>query len=189
MIQVAWIGILIILTGIAHGTDESPKHTIKCNMTHIYDDLPSEVDNISEMFSQGIFYGRLRFNSFGFKWKDEIDQEREDHATAGIGGSIIYKSATLNGFGVTAGGYTTQGYGTLSDEQVYLYKPGKEVMSRYDLLTDGKQYITSLAQAYLEYRYEDTFLRAGRQIFVSFLTQSNDTKMMPNTFERSHIGK
>lgn len=178
-----WLCIFIIFTEIAYSTEDSPKHTIKCNMTHLYEDLPPAVDNISEMFSQGIFYGRLRFNSFGFKWKDEIDQIKENHATAGIGGSMIYKSGTINGFGVSAGAYMTQGYGSFNNEEAYLYKGGSEVMSRYDLLTDGKQYITSLAQAYVEYTHEDTFVRAGRQIFVSFLTQSNDTKMIPNTFE------
>jgi len=50
-------------------------------------------------------------------------------------------------------------------------------------LTGGSQNITVLAEAYLEYKYQNVSIKAGRQIFESFLTRSNDTKMIPNTFE------
>jgi hypothetical protein len=157
-------------------------------MLHLYDEVPGEVDNITDMFTEGIFYGRIRFNSFGLRWKDEIETDegvkvRENHTIAAIGGSMIYKSAMLNGFSVGAGVYLTQSFGSLDNEEAYLYKAGKGTMSRYDVLTEDTQNITVLAEAYLEYRHKDTSLKAGRQIFESFLTRSNDTKMIPNTFE------
>ncbi len=40
-----------------------------------------------------------------------------------------------------------------------------------------------LAQAYIKYNISKTSIKVGRQIFESFLTKSNDTKMIPNTFE------
>ncbi|MDQ7067823.1 MAG: OprD family outer membrane porin [Sulfurimonas sp.] len=40
-----------------------------------------------------------------------------------------------------------------------------------------------LAEANIQYEYSKTKLIAGRQIFESFITRSNDTKMIPNTFE------
>jgi hypothetical protein len=140
------------------------------------------------MFSEGMYYGRLRFNNFGFSWNEEIQTDngikvRENHAIAAIGGSLIYKSAYLNGFGVGAGFYTTTAAGTLDDSEAYLYKAGKGVISRYDLKLDGKRSINTLAQAYLEYQNKETSVKVGRQIFESFLTKSNDTKMIPNTFE------
>ena len=121
-------------------------------MLHLYDELPGEVDNISDMFSQGMFYKRLRFNSFGFRWGEEIQANdgtklREDHAIAAIGGSVIYRSAYLNGFGIGAGFYTTSAAGTLDDSEAYLYKAGKGTISRYDFRTDGKVSINTLAQA------------------------------------------
>lgn len=176
-------------TPIADYVDEaSQKHSLKCNMIHLYDDLPGEVDNIGDMFSEGMFYWRVRFNSFGFRWKDEIETEdgtkvRTNHIVGAIGGSMIYKSATLNGFSVGAGLYTSQSLGTLDDKEAYLYKAGKGVFSRYDVLTDESINLTSLAQAYLEYTYEDSSVKVGRQIVRSYLTKSNDTKMIPNTFE------
>jgi hypothetical protein len=186
--QVKLVWILIAFISAVYGTEDSKKHSLKCNMLHLYDEVPGEVDNISDMFSQGMFYKRLRFNSFGFRWSEEVQTDdgikvRENHAIAAIGGSLIYRSAYLNGFGVGAGFYATSAAGTLDDSEAYLYKAGKGVISRYDFRTDGTSSITSFAQAYLEYKNEDVSVKAGRQIFESFLTKSNDTKMIPNTFE------
>ena len=188
MRQVKRVWILIALLSAVYGTENSQTHSLKCNMTHLYDEVPGEVETISDMFSQGIFYKRLRFNSFGFRWDEEIEANngtkiRENHAIAAIGGSLIYKSAYLHGFGLGAGFYTTSAAGTLDDSEAYLYKAGKGTMSRYDFRTDGTVSINSLAQAYLEYKNQDISVKAGRQIFESFLTKSNDTKMIPNTFE------
>jgi hypothetical protein len=189
-IKVVWV--LVALIGMLYGAEDTQnnmlqKRTIKSNMTEVYRVLPQEVGNLSDMFTGGVFYGRLRFNSFGFQWKDELEIEgkivRKDHVIGAIGGSVLYKSAYLNGFAFTAGLYTTQAHGSLDDNEAYLYKTGKGVLNRYDLLNEGKQNITSLAQAYLEYRNKNISIKAGRQIFESFLTASNDTKMIPNTFE------
>jgi hypothetical protein len=83
--------------------------------------LPPEVLTINDMFSQGKFYARLRFNSFGFKWAEELDLRgktlRKDHSIAALGGSLIYKSAYLNGLAFTLAGYTTQSRGSLSSEE------------------------------------------------------------------------
>ena len=179
--------LFIALMGTVYGMEDFQKHSIKCDMLHLYDEVPGEVDNLSDMFSQCVFYGRLRFNSFGWKWNNEIEKRgiklREDHAIAAMGGSLIYRSAYLNGFGVGAGLYTTQAGGSLNDNEAYLYKAGKGALSRYDLLTEGKQGITSLAQAYLEYKHKDISVKVGRQSVESYLIKSNDTKMIPNTFE------
>jgi hypothetical protein len=152
------------------------KRTIKSNMTEVYHVLPEEVNSLTDMFQKGIFYGRLRSNYF---WSDK----GEDHYVYGVGGSLIFKSAYFNGFGFTTGLYTTQNPWHMDDEDAVLYKAGKGVLSRYDVLSSGKYGITSLALAYLEYKNGTTSLQAGRVIFESFLTKSNDTKMIPNTFE------
>ena len=157
-------------------------------MIHLYDELPGDVDNLSDMFSEGMFYWRVRLNSFGFKWKEEIERDdgskvRSDHLVGAIGGSLIYKSAIFNGFSFGAGLYTSQSLGNLDSKEAYLYKGGKGLFSRYDVLTDESINLTSLAQAYLKYTYEDTYVKVGRQIVRSLLTKSNDTKMIPNTFE------
>ena len=161
---------------MAFASDDMTKRILKSNMRELYKIVPQEVDSIGDIFKEGLFYGRLRFNSF---WSDK----GENHYVIGTGGSLIYKSAYFNGFGFTAGLYTTQNPYHMDDEDATIYKAGKGVLSRYDVLSSGKYGITSLAQAYLEYRSESIFLQAGRVIFESFLTKSNDTKMIPNTFE------
>ena len=173
---------------IAYDEEDSVKHSLKCNMIHLYDELPGYVDTITDMFSEGIFYWRIRFNSFGFRWKDEIETDdgtkiRSNHIVGAIGGSLIYKSAVYNGFSIGGGLYTSQSLGSLDDKEAYLYKGGKGLFSRYDMLTEDAINLTSLAQAYLKYTYEKTSVKVGRQIVRSFLTKSNDTKMIPNTFE------
>ncbi len=187
MRQIKILGILMILSHISYGIDASQKHSLKCNMIHPYDEDPPVVESISDMFSQGIFYGRFRMNSFGLKWKNELDigntKIRKDHALAAIGGSMIYRSAYLYGFGFGAGLYTSQALGTLNKSETYLYKSAKDTLNRYDILTQGKTGLNALAQAYLEYKTSTFSLKAGRQIFESYLTKSNDTKMIPNTFE------
>lgn len=62
-------------------------------------------------------------------------------------------------------------------------KAGKDTISRYDVQQKGHWYMGSLAQAYVQYDISKTSIKLGRQIFESFLTKSNDTKMIPNTFE------
>ena len=163
------------------------KHNLSCSMIHHYYELPPEVTSIKEMFSKGMYYGRVRMNSFAYQWEEELSLPdgtdiRKDHRVAALGGSLIYKSAYFNGFSFMAGLYGSQAQGNLENTEGYLYKAGKGTLNREDLL-DGKSSILALAEGYLEYKYEKTFLRAGRQIFESYLTKSNDTKMIPNTFE------
>ncbi len=153
------IGIsLVLLTALLFAevsVDKEIKHTLRTNMMHTYDLYPPEVESLEDMFTQSMFYGRLRFNSFGFKWKEEIQTDsgikiRADHAIAAAGGSLIYKTAYLHGFSLGAGVYVTAASGTLERSEAYLYKAGKGAFSRYDKLMDDKNGIISLAQAYLE---------------------------------------
>lgn len=163
------------------------KHSLKCNMLHLYNEEPKMVDTIVAMFYEGVFYGRLRSNTFGYKWKNELQADgvklRENHVITAFGGSLIYRSAYLNGFGLGAGIYGTSAIGSLDDSEAYLYKSGKDAFSRYDFLTNHSKSLYTFAQAYLEYKNKDLSIKAGRQIFESYLTKSNDTKMIPNTFE------
>ncbi len=174
---------IIVLALFAMGEDEMCKHSLKCNMVHIYEETPNAANTLGEMFTQGLYYGRLRMNSFGFRWQEEIDKERKDHAIVGLGGSMVFKSGYLHGMGMTLGAYGTVAQGSLRIDESYLNKGGKDAFSRYDLLTKDKKGYMVLAEGYLEYLHGDSSFKFGRQIFESFLTKSNDTKMVPNTFE------
>jgi hypothetical protein len=156
-------------------------------MIHIHEDTPVKVETLNEMFNQGIFYNRLRSNSFFYNWNTLIEKDgvslRKNHHIGAVGGSIIYRSAYLHNFSIGLSLYTSHAYGTLDEEEPYLYKAGKDTFSRYDVLQGKSGILASLAEGYIEYHSNKSSLKVGRQIFESFLTKSNDTKMIPNTFQ------
>jgi hypothetical protein len=157
----------------------TPKVVIKPNMQLEYKSIPKSVATLSDLLTQGIWYGRLRYNTFFYD--DKV--EDNDHYVMGIGGSLIYKSAYYNGFGLTLGAYHTSNPLHMDTMDATKYKPGKGALSRYDVLSNNDYSMSVLAQAYVEYKNLKSSIKIGRQLFESMLTKSNDTKMIPNAFE------
>lgn len=183
-IGAATAAVISLLSSSAVAEDAKPKRVLKNNMQEVYKTLPVSVDNIFDAFSKGEFYGRLRTNAFKWDWKN--DQVNDDNKAFGIGGSMIYKTAPLHGLSATAGFYYANNpFSSLreDDADVGDVKAGKDTFSRYNVKTDGDWSMAVLAQAYIQYDVSKTSFKVGRQIFESFLTKSNDTKMIPNTFE------
>jgi len=73
-------------------------HQLNSNSTIDYVKNPQRTDSFTQLFSKGMFYGRLRLNTFAFDWDKEVNGKTRDHQTLGIGGSILYKSAYLHGW-------------------------------------------------------------------------------------------
>jgi len=163
---------------------EPAKHTLLPNYMINYDKSPSSVENLSEMLSEGMLYGRLRTNWFFYEYEDD-NILQESHNILGLGGSLLYKTASYSGFSAMVGAYYTSAGAGLDNHpsSVALLKAGKDTISRYNSITGSGSSYATLAQAYLEYQYSDLKTRVGRQIFNSFFTKSNDSKMIPNTFE------
>lgn len=173
---------LVILVNPLHATLKNDKIILKPNMTIEYKKLPSSVDLLSDIFSEGIIYTRLRTNLFGWNWKDT---SRLDNKAVGIGGSFVYKTAPISGLSSTLGLYTTQNPSWYREDasNVGLLKAGKDTFSRYEVTKGNGFGMTVLAQAYLQYDIKKTSIFLGRQMFESVFTKSNDTKMIPNTFD------
>ena len=161
-----------------------PKRVLNGNMTLHYGVLPESADTVGELFSKGIFYGRLRMNSFYWHWTDPV---YPNHAPKemGVGGSLIYKSASLDHFSFTVGGYASlnPAFFRSPASEVKYAKAGKDTFSRYKVATGGGFGLYVLGQGYLEYHNDTVDLKGGRQLFESVFTKSNDTKMIPNTFD------
>ena len=153
------------------------------NSTITFLETPKEVDSVVEVLTKGELYGRFRLNAFSFDWDEEVQGKTRDHQTLGVGGSVHYKSAYYHGIGVTAGLYTSQNPWHMDDENIQYYKVGKGVLNRHDVATKNKYGMSNLAVAYLEFKDEKNSVKIGRQIVESYLTKSNDIKMIPNTFE------
>lgn len=162
---------------------ELPRATMKSNSKVSYFDEPGEVDSFGELFSEGKFYGRLRSNTFYFWWNKE-DSSHDIHLISGLGGSVVYQSAIYSGFDFGAGLYYSHGFFKSKNDSALFLKAGKDVFSRYEFLKTGNKNMAALGQAYLRYTWDrETQITAGRQIVESFYTKSNDTKMIPNTFD------
>lgn len=163
--------------------ESQPKSVLRGNYQVIYNKLPESVDNVSEMLKEGLFYGRLRFNSFLYEWeKDNATQD--SHKAFGLGGSLIYKSATFENFNFTTGLYYSQGFFDNDKDSVDLLKSAKDLISRYDYTNSGDRSMAVLGQAYINYGgLPKTRISVGRQLVETFYTKSNDTKMIPNTFD------
>ena len=159
------------------------KHKLNCNMTVKYKKTPKNVDNLDDFLNEGIFYGRVRINNFKF---DNIDNDK-DFFISGIGGSLVYKSAYFKNIGLTAGLYTSQNIGDKEQNLAADYRSGKDVLNRYDVANENNFGITSLAQIYAEYRTSKNQLKIGRFPLETLLLKSNDTKMIPNTFEGLYL--
>ena len=171
--------LLCAFAAMSAAADE-PKRTLKNNMTEVYNVLPETATTLSDVFAKGEVYGRIRMNYFEWLYDDAPIHDPTGFA---LGGSLIYKTAPLHGVSGTAGLYAAQNLGLLDKDDALFGRCGKGTFSRYDKMEEGDWGMTVLAQAYLQYRFYETDTKIGRQIFESFLTKSNDTKMIPNTFE------
>jgi hypothetical protein len=171
---------ILSLTQSANATLKTDKVTLKNNMIVSYDKLPT---------SSGTIYGRLRTNTFYWDWDKEIAGKQKDNKAMGVGASLIYKSASANGFSLTAGLYTSQSpcFYRMDKDEVKYVKAGKDTFSRNEIKNggsyDGSHSMIVFAQGYLQYDFSKTTLKVGRQLVENVFTKSNDTKMIPNTFD------
>jgi len=169
---------------------DKPKRQMKGNMTLKYNVLPPQVDSLSEMFTEGMFYGRVRSNSFYWDWEvetwdDEANKGLKDNENMGIGGSLIFKTGVLNGFSATMSYYGSVNpeFYRMDKDEVGASKAGKDTFSRYKVATEGHYGIYAPGENFLQYNNGTVDIVAGRQLFESVFTASNDTKMIPNTFD------
>ena len=179
------VATFLLVSTSAQATLQTDKVTLKGNMQVKYNKLPKAVTTLTEAFTEGMFYGRFRMNFFYWDWKNEYAGKTKDNKNNGVGGSLIYKTAPLKGVSATVGVYTSQNLDCfrMDKEDVKYSKAGKDTFSRYNVATGGHYGMTVLAQAYLQYDISKTSFIMGRQLFETVFTKSNDTKMIPNTFD------
>ena len=176
-------GAAILISSGALSADELPKRTLKTNYQEVYNTKPGAVGSFAAMFTEGMFYGRLRSNTFYYGWERETAKQNS-HLVSGLGGSLIYKSAALADVDFGAGLYYSKALFDEDNDPVNRLKPGKDVLSRFDYANTGNKSMGVLGQAYLRYRgIPKTELTIGRQLVETFYTKSNDTKMIPNAFD------
>ena len=162
---------------------DEPKRALLTNGELVYNQNPGKVDSITAMISEGELYGRLRSNTFYFDWKDD-DSSHNTHVVSGLGASLVYKSARFYDFDFKTALFYSQAFFKDSTNPVSAFKPGKDTLSRFSFANSDDKSMAVLGEAYLRYRgFKETELIIGRQIVETFYTRSNDTKMVPNTFD------
>lgn len=185
--KTAKMKLLISLTSIlalnSFANENMPTLAMKTNSQILYNQTPDSIENITEMFTKGMLYTRLRSNTFHLDYKD--NNLATDHLISALGASLVYKSATLSNFDFTAGAYfSIAEFWDRGDDDVAHLGKGKDLISRYDYTNSGNNHMALLGQAYLRYSGIDkTQISLGRQLVETFYTKSNDTKIIPNTFD------
>lgn len=153
--------------------------TLNRNMTLTYHEQPESVTSWSELLDASQIIGRLRSNTFFWRWH-EADGTQQNHQIGGLGGSIILRSGRISGFGIDVGVYATSNPYLHVDQHDYgALKAGRDVISR----GTGESAYGVIGQANLHYQGSALSLTLGRQLYESTFTASNDTKMIPNTFD------
>jgi len=166
---------------------KSEDRTVKGNYQVEYTKAPGAVNSIGEMFTEGDVYGRLRSNMFWWDWDNE-NAAVQDNNMWGLGGSLVYKTGFYKGVGATVGFYGTVPMhpdNTLGSAVTNYGKAGKDT---YHTRADGTEgAMGNFAEAYLEYKNGKSNVKIGRQGIDSIMLATNDTKMIPNTFEAAVI--
>jgi len=177
------LSLLFVLSSYSMAQSPKPIQGLRTNYQLIYNDVPSNAESFKEMFTEGKFYARLRSNTFYFRWDNE-DKDHSINLITGLGASLIYKSAIFKDLDFTIGLYGSQAFFDDKKDPIAHLKPGKDLLSRFDYANTGRKSMGVVGQAYLRYAgLEKTKITLGRQLVETFYTKSNDSKMIPNTFD------
>ncbi len=183
-------GALVLVGGLAAPLRalQTEDRQLQANCEVTYRRETVAVERFVEVFTAGQLHRRARLHGFAWDWEEERTEgegQTRDHGMLAAGGSLVFRSARWHGWSGTAGLYTTQ---PLHRENTVAAVPGvnfgRAGKDTYRTRADGSEVgMTVLAEAFAEYRRSAGFVRAGRQIIESLLLASNDSKMIPNTFE------
>ena len=101
-----------------------------------------------------------------------------------VGGYAGYKTPVYNGFSAAAAVYGTYGFEIHDQSLEDDFRDGLGV-SRYDPSLQGYNgdNYAFFGQAYLNYKYENTNVKAGRMRLDTPMAGADDARMLPNLFE------
>ena len=132
----------------------------------------SKVDKSQQIFKDAKVSGRLKFIYAGYNQKK--DNTRDNYATA-IGGTLKYELAQYRGFN-TGIAFTT------SQDLVFATGDKNKNEQNSELSSSDGSY-TELSQAYINYEHKGINVRVGRQVIDTPLADSDEIRMIQNTFE------
>ena len=167
------VACIFLSASLLHAGDANRDRTHSVNkaiqkITKVTEKAPSIVEQLHNVVKDGKVTGQFRTLYSGFNHKNTTNT----YATA-VGGMLKYETAQYKGVSAAAAMVTTNDIRALS---------GAEEAHNDGLSGKGRSY-TQLSEAYLNYSYKALTLRGGRQIIDTPLADSDDIRMLPNTFE------
>ena len=168
LVVMLWLGVTT-LNAIDNSNDETRNDSVRDainNFAKLDEKEVSEVEKIKKMFKKGKASGQLKL------MYAEAAEPGSAYATA-IGGIIKYELAAYRGFNAAAAVYTSYDIPYASGEGV---KHNSEISSTLGNHTD-------MSEAFVNYKYENLNFRAGRQVLDTPLADSDNIRMIQNSFE------
>jgi len=132
----------------------------------------SSVEKFKHMFSDGKVSGQLRSVYAGY---EQLKFGETDTYATALGGGLKYELASLYGFNGAVAFKTSQDLDFATGD--------KKKAKHNPELSSSKGNYTELSEAYINYTYKDFNFRAGRQVLDTPLADSDDVRMISNTFE------
>ena len=129
-------------------------------------------DDLSSMFSEGKTSGEIR----AFYINRDDNTKLDNQIATAIGGKLLYETAEYKGLSLGVGFYTT-------NRILQTLESDESAMLNTTLLkNDGSSY-SLLGEAFVQYKYENTTFKGGRQKLNTPLAGADDARMLPNLFE------
>ena len=164
-----------LLSGIALAEDieerrdriSSLRDTIQ-TISEIQQENVAVVSGLKRMFKDGKITGEVSSMHSAYNNEDSIDS----YATA-LGTQLKYELAEFKGLNAGVALSLSQDISDLS---------GNVLEHNAELSSDAKSY-TEIREAFINYKYQNFNLRAGRQSIDTPLADCDDIRMVPNSFE------
>ena len=128
-------------------------------------------DDLSSMFSEGKTSGEIRMFYIDREYQGSSGADTHRNSTA-IGGHLKLETTDYKGLRFGTALYTTNEIPLLNYDDVDPTLLG----------VNNKSY-SILGEAYLQYKYENTTFKGGRQKLNTPMAGSDDARMLPNMFE------
>jgi hypothetical protein len=165
-----------LMVGLTHAQEVDKRDripSVKKAIATLGESKEKEVDRVNlfkKMFSEGKVTGQIRaiYAAYEQKKSTQVDT----YATA-LGGGLKYELASLYGFNGAVAFKTSQDLGFATGDGE---KQNPE-------LSSSKGNYTELSEAYINYKYKDFNLRMGRQVLDTPLADSDDIRMVSNSFD------
>ncbi|MCD6172902.1 MAG: OprD family outer membrane porin [Sulfurimonas sp.] len=132
-------------------------------------------DDLSSIFSEGKVSGQIREFSISRSVDKSAGGDYTRTANA-VGGYLKFETADYKGLSLGTALYTTNGFGLDSPRDDYT-----EVDPT--LLGKDNESYSILGEAYLQFKYDNTTFKAGRQKLNTPMMGADDVRMIPNLFE------